>query len=418
MIDRRTFTACLAGALAVPRTALAQRKDVAQGKEKAVFYASVGSELTLYHIDVDAMALARQSSVMLPANVQYVWPHPSAPILYVASSNGSPGVAGDKHYASALRIDPRTGALRPQGASIALPSRPLHISVDRSGAFLLIAYNDPSGVTVHRIDSDGNIGEEVKQATALDVGIFAHQILVAPSNTKAILVTRGNDPANGKPEDPGALKIFAFKDGQLTNRPAVAPGGGYGFGPRHLDFHPSGPWVYVSLERQNKLHVYKLQNDTLDPQPLFIKATLAEPGNIRPRQLAGTVHVHPNGRYLYVANRSDAMTDFQGKKVYLGGENNIAVFAIDPTTGEPTLIQNMDSHGFHPRTFALDPAGRMMVAANTTPRLVRDGEQVRTQPATLAAFRVGEDGRLTFARAYDVETGGKTQFWSGMVALS
>jgi 6-phosphogluconolactonase len=412
MIDRRTFTACLASALAVPRTSWAQ------GKEKAVFYASVGPELTLYHIDVGAIALAKQSSVMLPVNVQYAWPHPSVHILYVASSNGGPGVAGDKHYASALRIDPRTGALQPHGPSPALRSRPLHISVDKSGAYVLIAHNDPSGVTVHQIDPDGTIGEEVKQATVPDVGIFAHQILVTPSNTAAILVTRGNDPADGKPEDPGALKVFAFKDGQLTNRASVAPGGGYGFGPRHLDFHPSGPWVYVSLERQNKLHVYKLQNDTLDPQPLFNKNTLAEPGNVRPRQIAGTIHVHPNGRYVYVANRSDATTDFQGKQVYLGGENNIAVFAIDPGTGDPTLIQNMDAHGFHPRTFALDPSGRMMVAANITPRLVRDGEQVRTQPATLGAYRVGDDGKLAFARAYDVETGGKTQFWSGMVALS
>ncbi len=412
MIDRRTFTACLASALAVPRTSWAQ------AKEKAVFYASVGPELTLYHIDVGAVALAKQSSVMLPVNVQYAWPHPSAHILYVASSNGGPGVAGDKHYASALRIDPRTGTLQPHGPSPALRSRPLHISVDKSGAYVLIAYNDPSGVTVHRIDPDGAIGEEVKQATVPDVGIFAHQILVTPSNTAAILVTRGNDPAGGKPEDPGALKVFTFKDGQLTNRASVAPGGGYGFGPRHLDFHASGQWVYVSLERQNKLHVYKLQDDTLDLQPLFSKDTLAEPGNIRPRQLAGTIHVHPNGRYVYVANRSDAMTDFQGKQVYLGGENNIAVFAIDPATGEPTLIQNMDAHGFHPRTFALDPSGRMMVAANITPRLVRAGEQVRTQPATLAAYRVGDDGKLAFARAYDIETGGKTQFWSAMVALS
>jgi hypothetical protein len=35
-----------------------------------------------------------------------------------------------------------------------------------------------------------------------------------------------------------------------------------------------------------------------------------------------------------------------------------------------------------------------------------------------AAYRVGDDGKLAFARAYDVETGGKTQFWSGMVAPS
>jgi 6-phosphogluconolactonase (cycloisomerase 2 family) len=129
------------------------------------------------------------------------------------------------------------------------------------------------------------------------------------------------------------------------------------------------------------------------------------------------VHVHPNGQYVYVANRSDAMTDFQGKQVYLGGENNIAVFAIDGSTGEPTLIQNMDSHGFHPRTFAFDPSGRMLVAANISSRLVRDGDQVRLQPATLAAYRVGADGKLAFARSYNVETGGGYQFWSGMVAL-
>jgi 6-phosphogluconolactonase (cycloisomerase 2 family) len=411
MIDRRTFGAFLAGTLAACR-AWDQPKTGA-----AVFYASVGPVLTLYHIDVDGSELARQDSVTLPANVQYAWPHPSAHILYAAWSNGGPGVPGDKHGASALSIDPSTGALRPHGPSPVLRSRPLHISVDGSGAYALIAYNDPSGVTVHRINQDGTIGDEVKQKAAPDVGIFAHQIRVMPSGKAAVLVTRGNDPAAGKPEDPGALKIFGFEDGQLTNRASIAPGGGYGFGPRHLDFHPAQPWVYVSLERQNKLDVFKLHNDSLDLQPIFHKDTLAEPGHIRPRQLAGTVHVHPDGRYVYVANRSDATTDFQGKQVYLGGENTIAVFAVDAGTGEPTPIQTIDTRGFHPRTFALDPSGRMLVVANITPRLVRDGDQVRLQPATLATYRVGTDGKLTFARSYDVETGGTYQFWSGMVAL-
>jgi DNA-binding beta-propeller fold protein YncE len=145
---------------------------------------------------------------------------------------------------------------------------------------------------------------------------------------------------------------------------------------------------------------------------------LAEPGDIRPRQIAGTVHVHPNGRTVYVANRSDAVTEFEGKKVALAGENNIAVFTIAPGTGEPALVQNIDTHGFHPRTFALDPSGRMMVVANLTPRLVRDGDQVQTQPATLAAYRVGDGGKLSFVRAYEVETGGNLQFWSGMVVAS
>jgi len=298
-----------------------------------------------------------------------------------------------------------------------LRSRPIHITIDRFGAYALIAHNDPSGITVLRINDDGSIGEEVKQRTALDVGIFAHQIRIMPSGNAAVLVTRGNDPVADKPEDPGALKIFGFDDGQLTNRASIAPGGGYGFGPRHLDFHPSQPWVYVSLERQNKVDVFRLENDNLDPEPIFSKNTLAEPGNLRPRQLAGTVHVHPNGRYVYVANRSDAMTDFQGKQVYLGGENNIAVFAIDGSTGEPTLIQNADGHSVELRTFGIDPGGRMLVAASIAPAPVLQGNRIESVAAGLAVFRIADDGKLSFVRKYDVDTGGLRQFWTGMVTL-
>src|SRR5215470_6066676 len=109
MIDRRTFTALFAGAFAAPRVAWSQTMP-----HKAVFYASVGPALTLYHLDVEKVALSRQSAVQLPANVQYAWPHPSAPFLYVASSSGGPGSAGavgTEHYLTALRIDPATGAL-------------------------------------------------------------------------------------------------------------------------------------------------------------------------------------------------------------------------------------------------------------------------------------------------------------------
>jgi 6-phosphogluconolactonase len=167
---------------------------------------------------------------------------------------------------------------------------------------------------VHRINPDGTLGDEEKQAAALEFGIFAHQIRLTPSVRAVILATRGNDSAAGKPEDPGALKIFSFTEDQLTNRASVAPGGGYGFGPRHLDFHSTQPWVYVWLERQNKLCVFRLQNDDLDMQPMFSRDTLAQPANVRPRPLGGTVHVHPNGRSVYVAYRSDATATFKADR--------------------------------------------------------------------------------------------------------
>jgi len=43
------------------------------------------------------------------------------------------------------------------------------------------------------------------------------------------------------------------------------------------------------------------------------------------------------------------------------GENSIAVYSIHQETGEPTLIQNANTHGVHPRTFTIDPSGRILV---------------------------------------------------------
>ena len=228
-------------------------------------------------------------------------------------------------------------------------------------------------------------------------------------------MARGNNPEASKPEDPGSLHVYAFKDGVLTSRRKIAPNGGYGFGPRHLDIHPSQPWVYVSIERQNKLYVYQLQADGgLGREPIFIKDTLADPGNEKPAQGAGPIHVHPNGRFVYVTNRNQGEVDVDGKKVFNGGENNVAVFAIDERSGEPKLIQTIEGHGIHLRTFGIDPSGRLLVATSIRPMPLRDGKTLTTG---IMVYRIGGDGRLEFVRKYDVGTAKGQQFWSGMVTL-
>jgi 6-phosphogluconolactonase (cycloisomerase 2 family) len=383
---------------------------------RTALYASVGRQLIQYDADLEGAALIKRGAVTLPANVQYVWPHASGNYLYIASSDGGPEAKGASHWASALRIDAASGALQPHGEPVPLRSRPIHVTTDIPAAHALISYNDPSGVTVHRINRGGTLGDEVPQAV-LDCGIYAHQARVAPSNGTVILVTRGNDAADGKPEDPGALKLFDYADGRLQNKATIAPEGGHAYGPRHLDFHPAQPWIFVSLERQNRLQVHRFENDALEPEPLFTTGTLADARNDCSEQKAGTVHVHPNGGFVYVANRARATRDFEGRRVFAGGENNIAVYALDPRTGEPALIQHADTLGIAPRTFALDPGGRMLVAANHIPLAVKDGTTVSTVPASLAVFRIGSDGRLAYARKYDVDVGRETMFWMGMMQL-
>jgi 6-phosphogluconolactonase len=401
-------------------------RPTATASGRVVLYAAVGAELTQYDVDVDTATLVKHGSVTLPAYVQEAVAHPSRQYLYIAWSNGGPSnipqgsVApkGNQHGLSAFRIDPSSGALIPHGAPAALPSRPIHVTTDIPGTHVLVAYNDPSGVTVHRIQPDGTIGRQVEPAAPLDVGIYGHQVRVDPSNKMVILVTRGNGPTSSKREDPGALKIFDYNDGMLTNRLSIAPGGGFNFQSRHLDFHPSRPWVFLSLERQNKLDVFeRLKDGTLSRSPLFSKDTLSDPSNVRPGQALGTIHVHPNGRFVYLANRAGGTTDFHGQSVFVGGENSIAVFSINQDTGEPTLIQAADTRGIHTRTFALDPSGTILVAANMMDLPVREAKGVRTVPASLALFRVRGDGKLEFARKYDVAVGSRNMFWMGITAL-
>ncbi len=382
-------------------------------------YASIGNVLTHYELDADAAALTPHAALTLPFKVQYVWPHPAAPFLYAACSNGSPDARGDAHCVVALRRDSASGALAVHGAPVALHSRPVHMTVDITGKHALIAYNYLSHLTVHRINTDGTVGDVVQQQAKLDAGIYAHQVRVALSNKAVTLVTRGNKATSAKPEEPGALKVFAYDSdsGQLTPGVSVAPNGGFGFGPRHIDFHPRQPWVYASLELQNLMHVYRTNPDGDQPElaPAYLKALLADVAGVKQRQRSGTIHVHPNGQFVYVVNRASGVEKVGGKDVYIGGENNIAVFKIDPTTGEPTVIQHADTRGVVARTFALDSSGRFLIAANSQPILARVDGKLITIPASLAVFRVGEDGKLTYVNKLDVDASATPMFWMGIV---
>jgi 6-phosphogluconolactonase (cycloisomerase 2 family) len=358
------------------------------------------------------------------SNVQYAWPHPSRKFLYVSSSDGGPGQRGSRHYLTAFRVDGTSGNLRAHGDPLVLRSRPIHNSVDGAGEYLFVAYNDPSGLSVHRIAADGTIGAEVPQPKNLDCGYYGHQIRTTPSDQSVLFVARGSDATASLAEDPGSIKVFEFKQGLLENKGSVQPGNGIGFGPRHLDFHPTRPWVYVSIERQNKLYVYELRPDGgLKSTPLFIKDTFGQWA--LGHTIAGPIHVHPNGKFVYLTNRGGWPTgarptgeSYGGMPVYQSTDSSVAVFAIDQGSGEPNLIQTMDADGAHPRTFSIDASGRILIAGSLGPMALREDGQFRVLSAGLSVFRIGEDGRLKHVRRYDVETAGKTQFWSGMVGAA
>lgn len=390
--------------------------------ERTVLYQSIGAVLTHFDVDVEAATLTPRSAVTLPSNVQYVWPHPSRKFIYVSTSDAPSGhtpIPGVVHRICALRVA-LDGSLAMHGEPQPLPSRPIHHCVNPAGTHVLSAFNNPSNLTVHPINADGTLGPRVVQKAGVDVGVYAHQVVVAPSNRIVIFPARGNDAREGKPEDPGAIKVFHFDHGQLTNAQNIAGGrNGFDYRPRHVDFHPTRPWMYANIESQNEMHMHRLNaaGDQVETTPAFTVTTLAAIRDPGLRQTTSAIHVHPSGRFVYSANRADSTVERDGKRVFAGGENSIAVFAIDQTTGEPRRIQSVDPLTHHVRTFGIDPSGRLLVAASIREMWTHYGNEARLAPAGMSVFRIGADGKLELARKYDVELNGKLQWWVGILAL-
>jgi 6-phosphogluconolactonase (cycloisomerase 2 family) len=419
-VQRRKFNAWLAGAAG--SAALGRLGALGAQQASAVradIYANVGPRLLRYRIaDGGKSLVAIGEPIVVAEEIQEAcqWGR----YFYMASSDEHTAANPENHYLHAFGVD-SAGALEPLGAAVRLRHRPIHITVDQVGRHVLCAFNDPSGIAVHRLNADGTIGAEVRQQAALATGVYAHQIRVMPSGRAVILPARGNQAIPGRrDEDVGGLQIFDYADGQLTNKQSVAPNGGRDFRCRHVEFHPSGKWVYVVIEAQNELHTFGIEDDRLSPEPLFVTNLLAPGTRSQPGQAASAIRMHPtNGRTLYVANRGRGKETFQGEEVISEGmENSIAVLSVDAETGEPRLIQTADPQSIDVRMFALHPDGRSLVATSHEsegPIKRRRGNSIEIVPPRIVLFSIDADGRLTFQYKQDVETDGLYQLWCGDV---
>ena len=223
---------------------------------KTVLYIAVGADITRYDVDLKTGDLTKQDTIHAPAYVHEAAISHSKKFLYVAWSDRDDtnlSIPYSQYGVSAYRIDPATGALTLQGQPQKLPYTADYITTDINDTHVLASYNDPSYLSVNPILADGSVGPEIKQPGKLDFGIYAHQVRVDPSNKAVFLLSRGIGPTATTKEDPGALRVFSYSDGTLSLRQTIAPNGGYNFQVRHMDFHPSGKWVYAGLERQSQI---------------------------------------------------------------------------------------------------------------------------------------------------------------------
>ncbi|MCM3724886.1 lactonase family protein [Neobacillus cucumis] len=120
-----------------------------------------------------------------------------------------------------------------------------------------------------------------------------------------------------------------------------------GSGPRHLVFHPNRDMAYVMTEFSSEVIVLNYNPENGHFTEVQYISTLPE--DFKENNQGSAIHISANGRYVYAGNR---------------GHNSIAVFSVDPGSGELTFVEHTSTEGNWPRDFEIDPSGKFVVAVN------------------------------------------------------
>ncbi|WP_134704625.1 lactonase family protein [Ammoniphilus sp. YIM 78166] len=260
-------------------------------------------------------------------------------------------VHGDRSEVSAFRIDKQTGQLTFINQQSTEGKNPVHLVVDPTNRYLVVANYISGTLAVLPINSDGSLApltDLVKSPGSPDtegVDLYLKQGVSHPHHCPL-------DPTGRfiVVPDLGVNKLFAYQldtsHGKLIiNDPAfgTAPEGS---GPRHIDFHPNQPYAYVASELDSTVVAYRFDAQTGEFKLLQTLSTLPESikGNT-----CGEVAVAPSGKFVYISNR---------------GHNSVAIFTIDQSTGLLSPVGWEPTQGETPRFFTFDPTGEFFYVAN------------------------------------------------------
>jgi 6-phosphogluconolactonase len=356
-MDRSRTTLVLAFTMLAACSSCGSRSGIASSVSPSAHDAASESAAFVYVGGGDGritrFALNEQSGALSAMTPFDAGPNPS--FLAVASdgrtlfavNEGKPG------QVSSFAIQPGSGDLTLLSRTPSGGDGPTHLSIDRTGRWLLVANYDGGTSAVIPIRADGSLGAA---ASTVSSGRMTHFITTSPDNRFVFVPCIG----------PNHIAQYRFDaaTGTLTpNSPAALVVSGANPGPRHLAFHPSGELAFLMNEHSSAITA--LRYDRVTGLLSEIQTVSALPAAIR-GNTGAEVQVHPSGKYLYSSNR---------------GHNSIAVFSVDQTSGRLELLGTAPTGGLTPRHFSLNANGTMLFAANQ-------------QSGNVVAMRVNADGSL------------------------
>jgi 6-phosphogluconolactonase len=243
-------------------------------------------------------------------------------------------------------IDRGTGALKLVGTGPLAESLP-YIHLERSGRYLLGASYGANLVSVNPVSADGRIGEPLQ---VIPTARNAHAIRTDNTNRFVFVPHLGTDQV--------FQFVFDEKTGRLSaNTPPILQLK-QGSGPRHLIISADNRFVYLLNELNATVTTLALDSKTGTLSEVSSVSALAadnklQPGAPRPTPgrnvdndiWASDLHLTPNGRFLYAAERTSS---------------TINQLSVDAATGKLTYVASTPTEK-QPRGFRIDPAGRTMI---------------------------------------------------------
>ncbi len=271
-------------------------------------------------------ALASVTSVVAGSNPSFLAPSPDHRFLYAADEGQDEVVA--------FAIDATTGGLTELNRKSSEGGGPAYVSVDATGKWVLVANYGGGTVAVLPVQADGSLGDAVDVESP---GQNPHLIRTDPTNTHAYVPCLGSN----------LVAPFAFDagTGQLTMLASASLPAGTG--PRHLEFHPTLPVLWVIGELGDSVTTFTRATDgTLTSAGTV---TTLPNGADAAANYCADLHLEPSGAFLYGTNR---------------GDDSIAIFSVSPGTGALTAEGHVPTGGAWPRNFGIDPEGQTLLVAN------------------------------------------------------
>jgi 6-phosphogluconolactonase len=250
------------------------------------------------------------------------------------------------YSAYSYRIDHSSGALELIGTGPLAESLP-YIHFDRTGRYVLGASYSAHLVSVNPVGKDGRVGDPMQ---VIPTARNAHAIITDRSNRFVFVPHLGTDQV--------FQFVFDEKSGRLSaNTPPLLQLKA-GTGPRHLITSPDNKFVYLLNELTATVSTLSLENGILkeiSSASALPPDTKLVPGAPRPAAgrdtsndiWASDLHITPNGKFLYAAERTSS---------------SIGAFSVDSSSGKLSYLGSTPTEK-QPRGFRIDPAGRFVVVS-------------------------------------------------------